>query len=221
MSGGEHITTRETRVMIIDDHAAIRRGIRLLVETRPTLKVVAEAATGHAGLEEARRTLPHIAIVDYRLPGLNGLDLTLALKRALPEIGILIYTMHSGGDLIDNLLRAGARGLVSKSDPEQMLLRALDNLAIGLPYFSGEVTDALLTHFLGSGSPMHIGVLTPREREIVQLIAEGKTNRQIAALLLISSRTVEAHRESAMRKLKARSTVELVRYAIRNRLVDP
>ncbi|HLO21103.1 MAG TPA: response regulator transcription factor [Sphingomicrobium sp.] len=209
------------RVLIVDDHDALRRGIRALVETRPNFSVVAEAASGHAAIEEARRTQPDIAIVDYSLPELNGLDLTLALKRELPRLEILIYTMHARDEIITGILKAGARGYVMKSDSEEHLLAALDALAVRRPYFSGAVSEALLEQFLQSNRHLNVGVLTHREREVVQLIAEGKINKQIADTLDISVKTVETHRASAMHKLKLKTTADLVRYAIRNSLIEP
>jgi DNA-binding NarL/FixJ family response regulator len=209
------------RVLIVDDHDALRRGIRALVETRPNFSVVAEAASVHAAIEEARRTQPDIAIVDYSLPELNGLDLTLALKRELPRLEILIYTMHARDEIITGILKAGARGYVMKSDSEEHLLAALDALAVRRPYFSGAVSEALLEQFLQSNRHLNVGVLTHREREVVQLIAEGKINKQIADTLDISVKTVETHRASAMHKLKLKTTADLVRYAIRNSLIEP
>jgi DNA-binding NarL/FixJ family response regulator len=207
------------RILIVDDHDAVRRGIRALIETRPNFTVVAEAATGHEALEAARQTSPDIAILDYSLPELNGLDLTIALKREHPRIEVLVYTMHDRHDIIIEVLRAGARGYVMKSDSEEHLLAALDALAVRRPYFSGAVSETLLDQFLQSSR--HHGVLTHREREIVQLIAEGKINKQIAAALGISVKTVETHRASAMHKLKLKTTADLVRYAIRNNLIQP
>jgi DNA-binding NarL/FixJ family response regulator len=209
------------RVMIVDDHDALRRGIRALVETRPNFTVVAEAGSGHAALEEARKANPDIAIVDYSLPELNGLDLTVALKRELPRLEILIYTMHARDEIISGILKAGARGYVMKSDSEEHLLNALDALALRRPYFSGTVSEALLEQFLQSSRHSSAGVLTHREREVVQLIAEGKINKQIASALDISVKTVETHRASAMHKLKLKTTADLVRYAIRNSLIEP
>jgi DNA-binding NarL/FixJ family response regulator len=207
------------RILIVDDHDAVRRGIRALIETRPNFTVVAEAATGHEALEAARRSSPDIAILDYSLPELNGLDLTIALRREHPRIEVLVYTMHDRDDIIIEVLRAGARGYVMKSDSEEHLLAALDALAVRRPYFSGAVSETLLDQFLQSSR--HHGVLTHREREIVQLIAEGKINKQIAAALGISVKTVETHRASAMHKLKLKTTADLVRYAIRNNLIQP
>ena len=207
--------------MIVDDHDALRRGIRTLVETHPSFVVVGEAATGSAALAEAKRTAPDIAIIDYSLPELNGLDLTLALKRELPRLEVLISTMHSRDDVITAILTAGARGYVMKSDSEEHLLAALDALALRRPYFSGAVSEALLEQFLQSNRHINAGVLTHREREVVQLIAEGKINKQIAGKLDISVKTVETHRASAMRKLNLKTTADLVRYAVRNSIIEP
>lgn len=209
------------RVLIVDDHDALRRGIRALIETRPNFIVVAEAASGHAAIEEARRTAPDIAIIDYSLPELNGLDLTVALKRELPRMEILVYTMQGRDEIITGVLKAGARGYVMKSDSEEHLLAALDALSLRRPYFSGAVSDALLKQFLQTNRQINADVLTHREREVVQLIAEGKINKQIASMLAISVKTVETHRASAMQKLNLRTTADLVRYAVRNSLIEP
>lgn len=209
------------RVLIVDDHDALRRGIKALVETRPNFVVVGEAGTGRAAVDEAKRCSPDIAIIDYSIPELNGVELTAALKRDLPRLEILIYTMHDREAIIADVLRAGARGYVMKSDSEEHLLAALDALAIRRPYFSGAVSEALLEQFLQTSRQDTPTLLTHREREIVQLIAEGKINKQIAGKLDISVKTVETHRSSAMHKLKLRTTADLVRYAIRNNLIEP
>lgn len=207
------------RVLIADDHEVVRSGVRLVLEARANLHVVAEASNGRQALEEARSTKPDIAIIDYSLPELNGLDLARALKRELPRVEVLIYTMHDREDLVLDALRAGARGYVLKSDTQRHLLAAVDALSIRRPYFSGAVSEALLERFLES-SPSTQATLTPREREIVQLIAEGHINKEIGHILDISVKTVETHRASAMHKLKLRTTAELVRYAVRNNIIQ-
>lgn len=207
------------RVLIADDHDVVRRGVRALLESRPHLVVVAEAVNGRAAVEEARSTRPDIAIIDYSLPELNGLDLTLALKRELPHIEVLLYTMHEREDLILEVLRAGARGYVLKSDTEKHLLAAVDALSIHRPYFSSAISETLLERFLDS-SPAAQASLTHREREVVQLIAEGRINKEVGHILGISVKTVETHRAAAMHKLKLRTTAELVRYAVRNNIVQ-
>lgn len=208
------------RVLIADDHDVVRRGVRTLLESHGNLKIVAEAAGGRAALDLARETRPDIAVIDYSLPELNGLDLTLALKREMPRIEVLVYTMHDREDLILEVLRAGAKGYVLKSDTERHLLAAIDALSIHRPYFSGAISETLLERFLGS-SPAAQVTLTHREREVVQLIAEGKINKEIGHILNISVKTVETHRAASMHKLKLRTTAELVRYAVRNNIVQP
>ena len=170
---------------------------------------------------EARETQPDIAIIDYSMPGLNGLDLTHALKSELPRLEIMIYTMHEREELIMSVLRAGARAFVLKSDSDQHLFAALDALSIRRPYFSGSVSETLLEQFLRSKDEPSSTALSHREREVVQLISEGKINKQVAEILNISIKTVETHRSAAMHKLKLRTTADLVRYAVRNNIVQP
>ena len=214
------MTSPIRRIMIVDDHDAVRRGIRQLVETKPNYQVVGEAADGRTAMEVARETNPDITILDYSLPELNGLDLAHMLKRSLPKIEILLYTMHDREEIISDVLRAGVRGFVLKSDAERHLIAALDALSIHRPYFSNAVSETLLDKFLESKPLPFASSLTHREREVVQQIAEGRINKEIARILNISVKTVETHRASAMHKLKLRTTADLVRYAIRNNIVQ-
>jgi DNA-binding NarL/FixJ family response regulator len=209
------------RVMIVDDHDAVRRGVRQLVETRPYYQVVGEAADGRAAIELARETSPDIVILDYSLPELNGLDLAHMLKREFPRLEILLYTMHDREEIIVDVLRAGVRALVLKSDTERHLISALDALSIHRPYFSGAISETLLDRFLETKPQSGASSLTHREREVVQQIAEGRINKEVAEVLSISIKTVETHRASAMHKLKLRTTADLVRYAIRNNIIQP
>ena len=190
------------------------------METKAYYQVVGEAADGRTGLELAKQTRPDIAIIDYSIPELNGLDLAHALKRECPRIEILLYTMHDREEIIMEVLRAGVRGFVLKSDTERHLVAALDALSIRRSYFSGAVSDALLDQLLESKPHPTASSLTHREREVVQQVAEGRINKEIAARLTISVKTVETHRASAMRKLKLRTTADLVRYAVRNQLIQ-
>ena len=208
------------KILIADDHDIIRRGVRALLETRSDLQVVAEASTGREALAAARETLPDIAIIDYSLPELNGYDLTVTMKRELPRTEILIYTMYDRESMILGALRAGARGFILKSETEEHLFAAINALAIHRPYFSGGVSETLLDQVLSTKPETALGTLTRREREVVQLIAEGKLNKEIARLLEISIKTVETHRATAMHKLKLRTTAELVRYAVRNSIIE-
>ena len=214
------MTSPVRRIIIVDDHHAIRRGVRQLLESEPYYQVVGEASDGRSGLELARETRPDIAILDYSVPELNGLDLSHALKREFPKIEILLYTMHDREEIIMNVLRAGVRGFVLKSDTEKHLIAALDALSIRRPYFSGAISDTLLAQFLESKPQALASSLTHREREVVQHVAEGRINKEIAARLSISVKTVETHRASAMRKLKLKTTADLVRYAVRNQLTQ-
>ena len=168
----------------------------------------------------AKEARPDIAIIDYSIPELNGLDLSHALKRYNPRIEILLYTMHDREEIVMDVLRAGVRGFVLKSDTEKHLLAALDALSIHRPYFSGAISETLLAQFLESKPQELASSLTHREREIVQQVAEGRLNKEIAARLNISIKTVETHRASAMRKLNLKTTADLVRYAIRNQLIQ-
>ena len=214
------MTSPIRRIIIVDDHDAVRRGVRQLLETKPYYQVVGEAPDGRSALELARETKPDIAILDYSIPELNGFDLAHALKREFPRIEILVYTMHDREEIIMDVLRAGVRGFVLKSDTEKHLLAALDALSIHRSYFSGAISDALLNQFLESKPASLASSLTHREREVVQQVAEGRINKEIAQRLSISVKTVETHRASAMRKLKLRTTADLVRYAVRNQLIQ-
>ena len=215
------MTSPIRRIIIVDDHDAIRRGVRQLLETKPYYQVVGEAADGRSGLELARETRPDIAILDYSIPELNGLDLSHALKREFPRIEILLYTMHDREEIIMNVLRAGVRGFVLKSDTEKHLIAALDALSIRRSYFSGAISDTLLDQFLDSKP--HAA------RRAASRIASAKSSsrspraastKKSPQRLNISVKTVETHRASAMRKLKLRTTADLVRYAVRNQLIQ-
>ena len=214
------MTSPIRRILIVDDHSAVRRGVRQLVEARPYYQVVGEAADGRAAIELAQDTNPDITILDYSLPELNGLDLAHLLKRSFPRMEILLYTMHDREEIIMDVLRAGVRGFVLKSDTEPHLIAALDALSLHRPYFSNAVSETLLDKFLETKPQPTASSLTQREREVVQQIAEGRINKEIAQILSISVKTVETHRASAMHKLKLRTTADLVRYAIRNNIVQ-
>ena len=208
-----------TRILIADDHYVVRDGLRRLLEAQPNCEVVAEAPDGKEAILKAVETKPDIAVVDYSMPLINGLEVTRQIRARLPKTEVLIFTMHDSETVIEDLLRAGAKGYVLKSDAKRNLLEAIESLAAHKPYFTPQISEALLDSFIkqqhGKSSP-----LTRRERQIVQLIAEGHTNKQIAKLLNISLKTVETHRAHIMNKLNVSSSATLVRYAIRNKLVE-
>ena len=209
------------RILIVDDHDAIRRGVRQLLENTPYYQVVAEAGDGQTALELAAATRPDIAITDFALPLLNGLDLSRALIRDLRRVEILMYTMHDQENLIMDAFRAGVRAFVLKSDPAPILIAALDALSIHRPYFSGAISDTLLDQVVASKPKSGTFVLTERERQVVQQVAEGYTNKEVAYRLGVSIKTIETHRGNAMHKLGMRTPADLVRYALRNNLVQP
>lgn len=209
-------------ILIVDDHIAIRRGVRAILEGRDGFEVAAEAATGPEAIDLAARHKPDVAVIDYSLPAMNGSQLTRRLREVSPRTEVLVYTMHESDALVRDVLGAGARGYLLKSDADQHLLAAVDALAHHQPFFTGRVNEALLAHYLAHpGESSQLDALTCREREVVQLIAEGHSNKQVSEKLAISLKTVEAHRASAMHKLGLTSTAALVRYAVRNKLVEP
>ena len=209
------------RILLVDDHDIIRCGVRTLLETRSDLEVVGEASTGLEAVTIARQLKPDIAIVDYSIPELNGRDLTGALKKDLPTIEVLIYTMHDREQMVLDVLQAGARGFVLKSDKETELLEAVEALSRHKRHFSWAVPKSILEHFAKhNGHSLNSQLLTPREREVVQLVAEGLSNKQVGRQLYLSVKTVESHRGAAMRKAGVSSTADLVRYAVRNHLVE-
>lgn len=206
-------------VLIADNHELIRRGVRLLLEARSNPPVIVEASNGRTALAEARVARPQIAIVDYALPELNGLDLIHALKREIPDVQVLVFTMHDREDLVLSALRAGAKGYVRKSDSVAHLLAALEALCINRSYVSCDVSPGLLEQALQTKDIVR-GTLTPREREVLQLVAEGRINKQIAYIMDISVKTVETHRSVLMHKIHCGNTAQLVRYALRNNIVS-
>jgi DNA-binding NarL/FixJ family response regulator len=206
-----------TTILIADDHEVVRSGLRGLLSERPGWEVVAEAADGKEAVAMALATSPDVAIVDYSLPLLNGVEVTRQIRQRSPGTEVIIFTMHDNNNLIQDLLQAGALGYLLKSDAKHLLLTAVETVAEHKPFFTGMVSEALLQSFLtkGNDSP-----LTARERSVVQLIAEGHSNKKIASILNLSVKTVETHRAAAHRKLNLHSTADLVRYAIRNKLVE-
>ena len=206
------------RILIADDHEIVRLGIRSILEAQPNWEVVAEAADGKQAIARAMETRPDVAIIDYSLPIINGIEVTRQLHSRLAATEVLIFTMHDTETLVDELLTAGARGYLLKSDATHCLVRAVEAVAAHKPFFADQVSEILLHSYRTSRRP---SILTPREREIVQLIAESCTNKEIAHILRLSIKTVESHRSAVMRKLNLSSSASLVRYAVRNKFVEP
>lgn len=208
------------RVMLADDHAVVRRGLRTLIEGVPGWEVCAEAADGNETVALATETKPDVLIMDLSMPGLGGVDATIQIRKVLPQIEVLILTMHESDRLAGQALRAGARGYLLKGESEDKLMEALEALSRHQPYFSPSVSETLLQGYLHSEPTHDLKQLTPRERQIVKLVAEGKSNKVIASVLNLSIKTVETHRSAAMHKVGAKSAADLTLYAARNDLVQ-
>ncbi len=216
----------KTRILIADDHEIVRRGLRALIESQANWEVVGEAVTGREAVELAKQFSPQVAVLDVSMPEMNGLEATRQILKALPQTEVLILTMHESEQVVREVLDSGARGYVLKSDAGRDLISAVDALRQRRPFFSSRVSEMLLQNYRGRQDRPAPGDaprsrLTAREREIVQLLAEGKTNKEVAASLNISIKTAETHRTNIMNKLDLHSVTELVRYAVRNNMVEP
>jgi DNA-binding NarL/FixJ family response regulator len=213
------------RILVVDDHAVVRRGVRSLLESHEDWEVCGEATTGREAVEQSRQLRPDVVVMDLSLPELNGLDATRQILKDAPDTEVLVLTMHQSEELARNVLQSGARGFVLKSDADENLIRAVDTLRQHKPFLTSTVTEFVLGDYVRRGDGAHDDVgsvaVTAREREIIQLVAEGKSNKVAAATLGISVKTIEAHRANIMRKLHMRSVSDLVRYAIRNGIVEP
>lgn len=207
------------RILIADDHDVVRSGVRAILEGQAGWEVVGEAEDGKAAIDQALATHPDVVVLDYSLPVLNGIEVTRQIRTRVPNAEVLIFTMHDTATLVREVLEAGAKGFLLKSDAKKFLIAAVESLAAHKPFFTGKVSEALLANYLSSGKTAD-SLLTAREKSVVQLIAEGQTNRGIADVLSISLKTVETHRATAMRKLNVASTAALIRYAIRNKLIE-
>jgi DNA-binding NarL/FixJ family response regulator len=213
------------RILVVDDHAVVRRGVRSLLESHEGWEVCGEATTGRDAVEQSRQLCPDVAVMDLSLPELNGLDATRQILKDGPGIEVLVLTMHHSEELARDVLRAGARGYIIKSDADESLIAAVDALRQHRPFLTSTVTGFVLDDFVRRGdsaqadrSPVSV---TSREREVIQLVAEGRSNKEAASTLGISVKTIEAHRANIMRKLQLRTVSDLVRYAIRNKIVQP
>jgi DNA-binding NarL/FixJ family response regulator len=208
------------RILIADDHEVVREGLRRVLSAHPDWEICAEAVDGHDAVEQARLQRPNIAILDYSMPQLNGLEATRQIRQALPDTEVLILTMHESESLVREVLAAGARGFMLKSDAGRALVHAVESLLRHKPFFTASVSELVLRGYLGSGNGAAHGLLTPRERQIVQQVAEGKSSKEISRELSVSAKTVETHRANILRKLDLDSLSELVRYAVRNKIIE-
>ena len=208
------------RIMLVDDHTVVRRGVRALIERVPGWEVCAEASNGSEAIALAAETRPDFIVMDLSMPGLSGIDATVEIRKLLPQVEVLILTMHESDRMAGQALRAGARGYMIKNESEDRLMEALEALSRGQLYFSPSVSETLLQDFLHSKPSHDLEQLTPRERQVVKLVAEGKSNKVIASTLNLSVKTVETHRATAMVKVGAKSAAALTLYAARNDIVQ-
>ncbi len=209
------------RIVIADDHEVVRSGLRAIVDTRSDWIVSGEATNGEQAVALTLETLPDIVIVDYSMPLMNGIEVSRRLRLMHLRTEVLILTMHESEELLTEAILAGVRGFLFKSDARSHLISAIEALLDGRPYFTSALLEKLLHDYQINKQNKSDVLLTSREQSVVQLIAEGHTNRSISAILKLSVKTVETHRAAAMRKLGMSSTAELVRYAIRKKLVAP
>lgn len=212
------------RILIADDHEIIREGLRRVLVARPGWIVCGEAATGREAVTLATELAPDVAVLDFAMPEMNGVEATRRIRAILPRIEVVILTMYESEQLAAEALRAGARGFVLKSDAGTMLIAAIEQVSLHHLFLTPRISPMVLEGFLqpdrGAGAESG-GRLTTREQEIVKLVAEGSSSRAVAEALDISVKTVETHRVNLMRKLDLHSVSELVRYAIRNRIIEP
>jgi DNA-binding NarL/FixJ family response regulator len=207
-------------ILIVDDHPVVRKGLRALVESRRGWRVCAEAANGREAISRARAQKPDVAIVDIGMPGLGGIEATRQIRKVSPQTEVLILSAHGSEKLARELLDAGARGYLLKEDADVNLLEAIDALRKRAAFYSPKIAAWVAREERRARGKAPRDILTPRQRETIQLLAEGKSNKEVAATLGISVKTVEAHRANIMLKLNIHSVTELVHYAIRNDIVQ-
>jgi DNA-binding NarL/FixJ family response regulator len=206
------------RILIADDHAAVRSGLRAVLAQRVDWEVVAEASDGSKAVAAAIENQPHVAIVDFSMPNMTGVEVARRIREYPLRTEVLIFTVHNSSLLAQQAFQAGARAFLLKSDANRLLLAAVDALLAHKPFHTGDCPSEFDRGPIAEADRRH--GLTPREKLVVKLVAEGYGNKGISAILNLSVKTTEAHRAAAMRKLDVNSTAGLVRYAVRARLVD-
>jgi len=209
------------RILLADDHETVRKGLRSILGGRPDWEICGEANNGREAVEEARRLLPDLVIMDIGMPGLNGLGATRQIVRELPGTEVLILTMHDSEQIVWEVLDAGARGFVLKSDAADHLIAAAEALLEHKLSLTNRISEILLRAYLSKSPRADSSELTVREQETLELLAQGNSNKEIAEALHLSVKTVEAHRGRLMKKLRLRNLGELMRYAVRKGIIIP
>ena len=211
--------SKKIRVLLADDHAILRKGIRMLINSHPDMEVVGEAKTGREAIDEARKLKPDVVVMDISMPELNGIEGTRQICEELTQTKVIGLSMHKDSVYVREILRAGARGYLLKDSEDDDLLRAIRAVSRGEAFLSPAISDAVLTDYRKHVSNP-VDLLTSREREVLTMIADGKTNKEIANALNLSVYTVESHRGSVMEKLNLHNTGDIVRFALRNGLIS-
>jgi len=213
----------KVRVLLADDHELVRKGLRALIERQPDLEVAGEAADGREAVELCEQMKPDVVVMDIAMPRLNGIEATGQIVKRNPATGVIMLSMHSDEGYLTRALAAGAKGYLLKDSAEADLLLAIETVAKGKPFFSPSIGAALLEDYVRQlqqrGLTDSYELLTDREKEILQLLAEGKSNKEVAALLNLSPYTVETHRTHLMQKLNLHNTAEIVLYAVRKGII--
>jgi len=216
------MTTARIRVLLVDDHTVVRQGLRRILESNSEIEIVGEVGDGRAAVEAVKRLKPAVAVVDISLPGLNGIEVTRQVSKTVPETKILILSMHADDAYIRQALKAGAKGYLLKDSDDHDLFKAVAAVSEGGSYFSPSVSRVLLDGYLGDHEEAYdeLSGLSDREREVLQLIAEGKSNKEVAQILSLAVSTVDSHRKHLMEKLDLHNTAALVRFAARKGLIQ-
>jgi len=211
------------RILVADDHGIVRKGLRLQLEQHPGFQVVGEAADGREAVRLAEELEPHVVLMDIAMPSLNGIEATAQIVKRNPRIGVIILSMHSDEAYLLRTLTAGARGYLLKDTADTDLHRAVQAVADGKPFFSPAIAKTLLDDYVHQlqqrGLQDSYDLLTDREKEILQLLAEGKSNKEVASILNLSTYTVETHRSHIMQKLDLHNSAEIVLYAVRKKII--
>lgn len=217
----QKVSAKKIKILVADDHPVVRKGLQSCLGRQDRLKIVGEASDGDEALKKTRELSPDVVLMDISMPGMNGLAVTEVLRKDHPDVKVLVLSVHNNRDYIFRIIQAGAHGFISKEAPPDELLRAIESVYAGEPFFSPEIAKAALNQLVSSGGKKDpFAQLTSREREVLVLIAEGQSNKEIANKLGIGVRTIETHRERIMRRLDIHSVAGLTKFAIANGMIS-